>query len=146
MRLGELIQLHVADVNRSQRTVFIKGGKGKKDRVSILSETMVVYLAKYTDIYKPDYWLIEGQTGGQYSPSSVQKLFRRAVSKAGVNPYATVHTLRHSFATHLLERGTDLRYIRHLLGHASSKTTEVYAHITEKARKKLKSPMDNLEL
>ena len=83
--------------------------------------------------------------GGQYSPRSVQAIFRRAVRAAGVNPYATVHTLRHSFATHLLEQGTDLRYIQELLGHNSVKTTEIYTHITDYAKKRLKSPLDNLE-
>ena len=106
---------------------------------------MVIYLDKYLKTYKPDYWLFEGIDGGQYSRRSVQAVFKRAVQASGVNPYATVHTLRHSFATHLLERGTDLRYIQHLLGHASSKTTKIYTHISENARKRLRSPLDDLE-
>lgn len=97
-------------------------------------------------MYKPEYWVFEGQDGGPYSTRSIQQVFRRAVTKSGVNPYATVHTLRHSFATHLLERGMDLRYIQSLLGHSSSETTEVYTHITQKGREKLCSPLDFLDL
>lgn len=145
LRLGELIQLRKDDVNISQRLVFVKGGKGKKDRRTLLSEKMEIYLKKYLAEYRPQYWLFEGVDGGQYSARSVQAVFRRAVQKAGVNPYATVHTLRHSFATHLLEAGTDLRYIQDLLGHSSSKTTEIYTHISDQARKRLRSPLDNLE-
>ena len=101
---------------------------------------------QYRAKYAPDYWLFEGQTGGQYSARSVQSILRRAVEKSGVNPLATVHTLRHSFATHLLENGTDLRYIWALLGHSSSKTTEMYTHVSSKAIGKIRSPLDNLDL
>jgi site-specific recombinase XerD len=98
------------------------------------------------EAYTPDYWLFEGQTGGPYSATSIQKIFRKAVDKAGVNPYSTVHTLRHSFATHLLVRGMDLRYIQELLGHSSTETTQIYTHITAKARNKLVSPLDFLDI
>ncbi len=145
LRLGELISLRVDDINVSQKNVFVKAGKGKKDRRTLLSDKMILYLNRYLKEYKPQYWLFEGMEGGQYSPRSVQAIFRRAVAAAGVNPYATVHTLRHSFATHLLEQGTDLRYIQELLGHNSTKTTEIYTHITDHAKKRLKSPLDNLE-
>lgn len=80
-------------------------------------------LKLYIKTYEPTYWLFEGPEGGPYSKSSIRKIFRKAVNKADVNPFSTVHTLRHSFATHLLERGTDLRYIQELLGHSSSETT-----------------------
>ena len=107
---------------------------------------MIEQLVVYLKAYQPDYWLFEGQHGGQYSTSSIQKIFRRAVKKAGANPYSTVHTLRHSFATHLLERGMDLRYIQELLGHNSSETTQIYTHITKRGREKLVSPLDFLDL
>ena len=127
-------------------SVFIKGGKGKKDRYTVLSPTLLHHLRHYYKIYLPEYWLFEGQDGGQYSPRSVQKILRKAIKKSGVNSFGTVHTLRHSFATHLLENGTDLRYIQHLLGHNSSKTTEIYTHITKHHMAKLKSPLDFLGL
>lgn len=91
-------------------------------------------------------WLFEGQSGEQYSASSIQSIFRDACCKAKIQKKSTIHTLRHSFATHLLERGTDLRYIQELLGHSSSKTTELYTHITHKGMEQIKSPLDNLEI
>ncbi len=146
LRIGESIRLRKADVSFDRKTIFIKAGKGKKDRYTVLSDKMIDQLSTYLESYQPAYWLFEGQDGGQYSASSIQKVFRRAVKKAGINPYATVHTLRHSFATHLLERGMDLRYIQELLGHSSSETTQIYTHITSKARNKLVSPLDFLDI
>ena len=146
LRIGESINLRKDDINLERKSVFVKAGKGKKDRYSVLSEKVIVHIEKYLEEFKPDYWLFEGQTGGRYSARSIQQIFRRAVAKAGVNPYSTVHTLRHSFATHLLERGMDLRYMQNLLGHASSETTEIYTHITQKAREKLCSPLDFLDI
>jgi integrase/recombinase XerD len=146
LRIGESIKLRKADVNLERKQVFIIAAKGKKDRYSVLSEKVVQLLKVYLEEYKPEYWLFEGQDGGQYSTRSIQHVFRRAVAKSGVNPYSTVHTLRHSFATHLLERGMDLRYIQALLGHNSSETTEIYTHITQKAKGKLCSPLDFLDI
>lgn len=123
LRIGESVNIRKADINLDRKSVFVKAGKGKKDRYSVLSDKVIVVIKAYLEEYKPDYWLFEGQEGGRYSSSSIQKIFRRAVAKAGANPYSTVHTLRHSFATHLLERGMDLRYIQSLLGHSSSETS-----------------------
>ncbi|MCB0376194.1 MAG: site-specific integrase, partial [Sinomicrobium sp.] len=142
LRIGESTQLRKQDVDINRKMVFIKAGKGKKDRYSVLSDKLISLLQRYFTVYTPEYWLFEGQDGGKYSTRSIQQIFRKAVDKAGVNPYSTVHTLRHSFATHLLERGTDLRYIQELLGHSSSETTQIYTHITQKARQKLCSPLD----
>ncbi|MEM6806958.1 MAG: site-specific integrase [Bacteroidota bacterium] len=146
LRIGESIKLRKEDINVERKSVFIVAAKGKKDRYSVLSEKIVELLKRYLEAYQPDYWLFEGQAGGQYSSRSIQKIFRRAVKAADANPHSTVHTLRHSFATHLLERGMDLRYIQVLLGHNSSETTEIYTHITQKAREKLCSPLDFLDI
>jgi len=146
LRIGESVRLRKEDIDFDRNTVFVKAGKGKKDRYSVLSEKMKSALTRYLEKYHPEYWLFEGQEGGQYSTRSIQNIFRRAVEKSEVNPYATVHTLRHSFATHLLERGMDLRYIQDLLGHNSSKTTEIYTHVSAKAREKFCSPLDFLDI
>lgn len=144
LRVSEVVALRREDINIEQRAIFIKGGKGKKDRHVILSEVLVQELQEYYAVYTPKFWLFEGQTGGRYSIRSVQNIFQRAKMQSRVNPYATVHSLRHSFATHMLENGTDLRYIQGLLGHASPKTTEIYTHITNHHMAKLRSPLDFL--
>ncbi len=146
LRLGEMINLKIHDIDSKRMLVIVKQGKGQKDRVTILSVRVLTLLREYFKMYKPREWLFEGQFGGQYSPTSVQKVFRLAKHKAGIKKKATVHSLRHSFATHLLEHGTDLRYIQSLLGHQSPKTTEIYTHITKRGLDKIKSPFDNLDL
>ena len=146
LRLGELINLKINDIDSKRMVVVIRQGKGKKDRISLLSEKVLLLLREYFKVYQPKEWLFEGQFFGQYSATSVQKVFRQAKAKAGIKKSATVHTLRHSFATHLLERGTDLRYIQALLGHRNPKTTEIYTHITKKGMEKIKSPFDNLNI
>lgn len=146
LRIGECIRMRKADLDLDRDTVFIKAGKGKKDRMSVLSQKFKGQLKHYLEAYEPDYWLFEGQTGGPYSATSIQKIFRKAVDKAGINPFSTVHTLRHSFATHLLERGMDLRSIQELLGHNSSETTQIYTHITRKMKNKFVSPLDYLDI
>jgi site-specific recombinase XerD len=146
LRLGELINLKINDIDSKRMVVNIRQGKGKKDRLSLLSEKVLLLLREYYTVYQPKEWLFEGQFFGQYSATSVQKVFRIAKAKAGIKKPATVHTLRHSFATHLLERGTDLRYIQALLGHKNPKTTEIYTHITKKGMEKIKSPFDNLNI
>jgi site-specific recombinase XerD len=101
-------------------------------------------LKEYTIAYKPKVYLFEGQKGGQYSKQSIQKIFKRSVKKSGIMKKATVHTLRHSFATHLLEAGTDLRYIQEILGHSSSKTTELYTHVSTTNIGNITSPLDGI--
>jgi site-specific recombinase XerD len=146
MRIGELINLRINEIDSSRMVIVIRQGKGKKDRISLLSIKILVLLREYFKEYRPKEWLFEGQFGGQYSEQSIQKVFRAALERAKINKRATVHTLRHSFATHLLERGTDLRYIQALLGHQSPKTTEIYTHITKKGLENIKSPLDNLDI
>ncbi|RNI27186.1 recombinase XerD [Rufibacter immobilis] len=146
LRAGELINLRVADVDSGRKVLNIRAGKGKKDRVTLLSEKILIYLREYYRAYRAKDWLFEGQDGEAYSYGSAQKVFRRACDAAGIKKKVSLHTLRHSFATHLLEQGADLRYIQALLGHHSSKTTEIYTHITRKGMEKIKSPLDNLEI
>lgn len=144
LRLSEIINLKITDIDSKRNLIFIRGGKGKKDRTTLLSQTLLTTLREYYREYKPKDYLFEGEPGGKYSPRSVQNIFKKALKLSGIKKHATVHTLRHSFATHLLERGTDLRYIQELLGHANSKTTEVYTHISKKGLDKIISPLDNL--
>lgn len=146
LRLNELIQLRLPDLQPEQQRLFVYGGKGKKDRCTLLSPKVWQQLQQYIEIYAPVEWVFEGQDGGQYSARSVQAIFTKAKARSGINAYATVHTLRHSFATHLLEKGVDLRYIQELLGHESSKTTEIYTHITHTGWAKVKSPIDDLDI
>ncbi len=146
LRLGELIALERTDIIPERKQVLIRGGKGGKDRVSLLSERLLKLLDEYLVAYTPRHFLFEGPNDARYSDTSVQQIFKHAKQKAGITSPATVHTLRHSFATHLLENGTDLRYIQTLLGHSSSKTTEIYTHVSTKAIGKIRSPLDNLDL
>jgi integrase/recombinase XerD len=146
LRRSELINLRINDVDSKRMVVNIRGSKGKKDRITLLSEKVLVLLRAYFREYRPKVWLFEGSQGNPYSATSLQKVFALALKRSGVQKDATLHTLRHSFATHLLERGTDLRYIQSLLGHSSSKTTEIYTHITTKGFEKIRSPLDDLDL
>lgn len=145
LRLSELCALRLTDIHYDRMQIFVHGGKGRKDRYTTLPKRLVPELREYIKEYQPQRWLFEGQSGGVYSVRSVQSILKRAVEKSGVNPYATVHTLRHSYATHLLEQGTSLRHIQVLLGHASSKTTEIYTHVSSDERGRIESPLDRLE-
>ena len=145
LRLSEVINLRIADLRKDDKSIFVKAGKGKKDRYTLLSKMLLENLDVYFQHYKPTYWLFEGQTGGQYSPRSVQCILRDAVAKSGVNPFATVHTLRHSFATHLILNGHDSTYIQELLGHSKAETTAIYIHLTGEQIRQIESPLDNLK-
>ncbi|OJV38664.1 MAG: hypothetical protein BGO33_09075 [Bacteroidia bacterium 43-41] len=144
LRLNELIHLKLTDIDSKNKIILIRNAKGGKDRVVMLSPLLLESLKHYYQIYHPEEYLIEGQGGGVYSEKSVQNIVKNAASKAGITKKVTPHTLRHSFATHLLENGTDIRYIQELLGHRSVNTTEIYTHITDIAQSKIKSPLDLL--
>lgn len=146
LRLSELTNIKLKDIDSERMQIRVSQAKGKKDRYSILSPKLLGLLRIYFTTYKPKLWLFEGQTGAQYSTRSIQAIMREATLKAGIKKKISVHTLRHSFATHLLENGTDLRYIQSLLGHESSKTTEIYTHITTKGFDQIKSPLDKLDI
>ncbi|MEM6771538.1 MAG: tyrosine-type recombinase/integrase, partial [Bacteroidota bacterium] len=144
LRLSEVVHLRIEDVHSDRLQLFVNSGKGKKDRYTTLSQKFLEELREYFKVYRPDYWLFEGQTGGQYSVRSVQAVLKKAVKKSEINPRCTVHTLRHSYATHLLERGTSLRHIQELLGHANSTTTEIYTHVSNTEMQRVRSPLDDL--
>ncbi|MEA1878409.1 MAG: site-specific tyrosine recombinase/integron integrase [Bacteroidota bacterium] len=144
LRISEVLNLKPIDIDSNRMLINIKGGKGKKDRVSLLSVKLLELLRDYYRIYKPNDYLFAGQMGGRYSERSAQLVLKKAANKAGIKRRVTLHTLRHSFATHLLENGTDIRYIQSLLGHSSPKTTQIYTHITTRGIDQIKNPLDNL--
>jgi integrase/recombinase XerD len=145
LRISESINLKFKDIDSDRMQIRVEQGKGKVDRYSLLSEKTLIILREYYKQYRPTVWLFEGvKKGEQYSTRSIQQIFQDAVRNAGITKDVSVHTLRHSFATHLLENGTDLRYIQSLLGHANSKTTEIYTYITTKGFDQIKSPLDML--
>lgn len=147
LRVSDAVRLKPADIDFQRKTIFIKAGKGKKDRYTILSDAAITCLKKYTEAYSPDNWLFEGQKPGSHiSQRTAQKVFENAVIRAGIKKEVTFHSLRHSFSTHLLENGTDIRYIQDFLGHKSIKTTEIYTHVTRKKILNIRSPMDSWKM
>lgn len=147
LRVSEVAQLKVTDIISQRGLIKVCQGKGKKDRVTLLSEKMLEILRIYYKSYKPDNWLFPGaEPDRPITTRSIQNVFERACKKANINSKATVHWLRHSFATHLLESGVDLRYIQELLGHSSSKTTEIYTHVSSKEIAKIRNPLDDISL
>ena len=146
LRLSECLALTVADMDFDRYQIRIRQGKGKKDRKTVLSRTLLSEMKDYLIKFCPKIFLFEGQKGGRYSASSVQAIMKRAVKKSGIKKHAIVHTLRHSFATHLLENGTDIRFIQELLGHKRLETTQIYTHISKIAFDRIKSPLDRLSL
>jgi site-specific recombinase XerD len=135
------------DIDGNRMLIHIKGAKGRKDRYTMLSEKLLEVLREYWKEYKPKNWLFSGQSEERYiTTGTVEKIFSNAFQSAKILKPVTVHSLRHSFATHLLESGTDLRYIREILGHKSSKTTEIYTHVSTQNIGKIKSPLDSLRL
>ena len=144
LRVSELQQLKPEDILWDRKMIRIRNSKGRKDRYTMLASNCSTLLSRYLTEYKPERYLFTGAYKGAYSASSLRKVLERAKNKAGIKTAGSLHTLRHSFATHLLENGTDLRYIQELLGHASSKTTEIYTHVTNLNLGKIVSPGDLL--
>lgn len=142
LRISELLNLKISDIDSSRMMIRIEDSKGGKDRYSLLSESLLHKLRDYYKEYKPQKYLIEGRNGGQYSSTSIGKILKRACEKAKINKKVITHTLRHSFATHLLEQGTDLRSIQTLLGYYSIATTEIYTHVANTSMKNIKNPLD----
>jgi integrase/recombinase XerD len=145
LRVSEVISLKVTDINSDRMQVFIARAKGKKDRLVTLSTFALKILRQYYVMYKPKYWLFEGQGPEQYySARSAQEIFKAAYIKLGLPARISFHSLRHSFATHLLENGTDIKYIQEILGHNDIKTTLRYTHVSKKAIEAIESPLDKI--
>lgn len=142
LRRSELINLRKQDVVFDNKMLIIRGGKGKKDRTTVLSDFLAIVLKKYLEIHKPNYWLFEGPNRKQYSATSIAKILDRAARKAGIERKVSPHMLRHSFATHLHEQGIDIRHIQIIMGHESTKTTEIYTHVSQKSLSNITSPLD----
>lgn len=142
LRRSELINLKISDIDSERMVVKVNDAKGNKDRYTLLAKTVLEDLRLYYKQYKPNNYLFEGQTKDRYSASSIQNIINYSTQIAGIKKRVTAHTLRHSFATHLLENGTDLRYIQILLGHNSTKTTEIYTHVATTSFAAIKNPMD----
>ena len=149
LRRNEVLELKVATCpnagDSKRHCINVRAAKGNKDRVTLLSNKCLGLLREYFRAYRPKEYLFEGAEGGKYSSTSLRKIFYRALLASKIQKKASLHTLRHSFATHLLERGTDLRYIQALLGHSSSKTTEIYTHITTKGFEGINLPLDDID-
>ncbi len=144
LRIGEVTRLKVSDIDSGRMMIRVNEGKGLKDRYTLLGERNLEMLRRYWKAYRPLEWLFPGRNASEpVSISAIQRVFKTSLEKAGIKKKASVHTLRHCFATHLLESGTDLYYIQRLLGHKSAGTTSVYLHITGKDIGKIKSPIDS---
>jgi len=146
LRISELINLKIKDIDSNRMQIRIEQGKGKKDRYTLLGQKTLEVLRSYVKQYQPREWLFEGVNYGPFSETSIKKTLKTALERTKITKHVTPHTLRHSFATHLLESGTDLRYIQSLLGHQSTKTTEIYTHITVKGFDQIKNPLDRLDI
>ena len=145
--MGEVVRLKMSDIDSKQMQIRVTAGKGAKDRYTLLSETALSILREYVRAYKPKAGLFAGEDPADHlSERSAQHILEHSKKKAGITKRATFHTLRHPFATHLLEDGVDMRYIQELLGHGSIETTERYTHVTQKGMERIKSPPDNMQL
>ncbi|HWS59369.1 MAG TPA: site-specific tyrosine recombinase/integron integrase [Flavobacterium sp.] len=142
LRISEALNMKLTDIDSQRMLIHVKNAKGKKDRYTLLSTKVLGLLKEYYVIYKPKTYLFEGQFGEQYSSRSAQSVLHQSAKKAGITKKISLHTLRHSFATHLLENGTDLRYIQDLLGHSSPKTTMIYTHVSSTSLKNIINPFD----
>lgn len=142
LRVSEIVKLKIEHIDSKRMQVLISGAKGKKDRYVNLPEMVLQDLRAYYLAYKPKSYLFEGQYGTQYSVRSVQMVFKNAIKKAKINKKVGIHSLRHSYATHLMEHGTDLTFIQKLLGHNNIKTTQIYTHVSKRQLANIKSPLD----
>jgi integrase/recombinase XerD len=145
LRISELLSLKCTDIDGQRLVIHIHSAKGRKDRIVPLAANLIDVLREYFKRYRPKVYLFEG-TAGRYSASSCRMILKRALERNGISKRGSLHTLRHSYATHLLESGTDIRYIQKLLGHESSRTTEIYTHVSRSQLEGIKSPYEDLDL
>mgnify|MGYP000114959986 CR=1 FL=1 len=147
LRRSEALNIKPHDIDSKRNILTIRSAKGNKDRVVPISDKMIIMINEYMRRSRPRVWLFEGYVPGQrYSETSLQEVFKQALKKSGIIKNASLHWLRHSYATHLLESGTDLRYIQELLGHRSSKTTEIYTHVSNRELIKIRTPFENMDI
>ncbi len=147
LRVSEVVSLKSEDIDEERKLIYIRRAKGRKDRYTILSDVALRMMKIYINEYGQSKWLFPGSDREKHiTTRTVEKIFSDACKRANIKKDVTVHSLRHSFATHLLESGTDLRYIQELLGHKSSKTTEIYTHVSSRDIGRIKSPLDNLKI
>jgi integrase/recombinase XerD len=146
LRRSEVINIRIADLDKSRGILNVREAKGMKDRIVPVSDKVWEKVDEYQSSYQPVYWFFEGQTGGQYSSESVYRVFKQALRNAGIKKDVGVHSLRHSYATHLHENGVDIRYIQELLGHQSTRTTEIYTHVSRRNLMAVRSPIDDMDL
>lgn len=144
LRVSEIVNMKLQDIDSSRMVIHVRQSKGRKDRQVMLSPRLLELLREYFKQYRPKQWLFEGQGGEQYSMRSIQLVLSAVKKKTGIKRKGSIHALRHSFATHLLESGTDLLSIKELLGHSSIKTTLTYTHVSRKTLSKIQSPLDKL--
>ncbi|NNE32419.1 MAG: tyrosine-type recombinase/integrase, partial [Winogradskyella sp.] len=142
LRIGEVLQLRLADIDLDRRQLVVVQSKNRKDRYVILAESTVPLLINYVSSYKPQHFLFQGEKGGMYSATSIRCFLRRSCRRAGITKRVTPHTLRHSYATHLIENGVNLRLVQELLGHSKPETTMIYTHVAKKDILAVQSPLD----
>jgi site-specific recombinase XerD len=145
LRVSEIAKLRIEDLDFDRGVIRVRGGKGRKDRYTLLASRLAKLVEEYRDLHRPREWLFEGMDGRAMAVRSLQEIFYRALADCGIEKSASIHCLRHSFATHLLEDGTDIRYIQELLGHSSPKTTQVYTHVARRDVLRIRSPFDRDE-
>jgi len=147
LRVSEVCALRIEHIDADRMMISIKAGKGRKDRYTLLSKSALELLRDYYAAYLPKHWLFEGaKSEDPITIRTVQRIFKKACEKADIKKSVGIHSLRHSFATHLLESGTDLRYIQELLGHKSPKTTQIYTHVSNTALQRIVNPLDRMNL
>ena len=141
LRVSEIVRLKVADVDLKELTLMVRQGKGKKDRLTVLSKKIIEELVELMSGKENNDYIFESERGGRLTEATAQKVFYTALKKADIKKPASFHSLRHSFATHLLENGVDVRYVQELLGHANIRTTQIYTKVTNPQLKNIKSPL-----